>query len=700
MLITSQQQDDFARDGYLLLKGVFSAAEIARYRELGATFPTQLSYTRYCYQIPELADWWADERLLGIARKLLGLPVVYFFGGHFQRYVFPPGQPIHGRHMHHDAKGSPENPFNRVNAPVADYPVIRMIVYLQDTKNQSGGLKIVPGSHRIDVSSFEHSPQPYNVPAEPGDLVVFTHRIIHSPFALRLRRDPLKALTAIEEDTLWSKDPDAFLPTPSVREALFIDYAAIAESADLFIKNRALVESAVMTDLASYLIEDGFLQRHEGHEVQFRIDRAIHETVTAIRSHVVDGQVGPKALPHLKRLPLLCRAHWESSEHYPLFEMDVPDDSLETARLLFNDIEFRRNRYLAMRKETRSDPHMVGLSPATLEAMRRQAKTGTEQPPAQPASQPPATPAYNPKNWKHFHPTRRLSFPTRKIVKPGTRIFTMGSCFAMELRRALGGRGFKMYPDYAAVPYDRSVQVFDKIPERETLAHYDTFSMRQEFEAALGGWADRPSGFWPVTNAPANKILGGEEVYQDPYRKLVYAKTRPLLETLADRVTAAIRDGIERSDVIVLTLGLTEVWRHKLTGRYLCRPPGTGLGGGIGLAEFRQSTFLENYQNMRALLDLLFARYPEKEVVISVSPVALEATYSQFDVGTANNESKAILRAVAAQICREYDRIMYFPSYEMATLLKLQVYEDDGRHVLRSFADYVIGEFLSAVSTS
>ena len=52
---------------------------------------------------------------------------------------------------------------------------------------------------------------------------------------------------------------------------------------------------------------------------------------------------------------------------------------------------------------------------------------------------------------------------------------------------------------------------------------------------------------------------------------------------------------------------------------------------------------------VKAALDLLFSRYPEKNVVLTVSPVPLAMTYASTDIGTANMESKSILRAVAVR---------------------------------------------------
>jgi hypothetical protein len=47
-------------------------------------------------------------------------------------------------------------------------------------------------------------------------------------------------------------------------------------------------------------------------------------------------------------------------------------------------------------------------------------------------------------------------------------------------------------------------------------------------------------------------------------------------------------------------------------------------------------------------------RFPERKVIITVSPVALSRTFSDSDVITANTESKSILRAVAGALSRAF----------------------------------------------
>ncbi len=301
--------------------------------------------------------------------------------------------------------------------------------------------------------------------------------------------------------------------------------------------------------------------------------------------------------------------------------------------------------------------------------------------------------------WENFHASPSLSVTPRKVLDSGRPVFTMGSCFAGELRKALARTGFTVYPDYTSVPFDQSRTILDMLPSRDFIAHYDTFVIRQEFESAFGLWPDRDAGIWEVKDRKVNRRLDSDVVYQEPSRKLSYSTNRAELLDLMNGVNEAIRVGIEQSNPIVITLGLTEVWRHKTTKRFICRPPGSGYGGGEGLATFCHSTFQENYENVRAILDLLFSKYPDKQVVLTVSPVPLAMTFSTTDVATANAESKSILRAVAGQICREYSaNVMYFPSYEMATALPGAVYQKDGRHVLPEFADRVIQAFLQVCS--
>jgi len=198
------------------------------------------------------------------------------------------------------------------------------------------------------------------------------------------------------------------------------------------------------------------------------------------------------------------------------------------------------------------------------------------------------------RDWGDFHKEPAIYAEPRKILEPGDAVFTIGSCFALEVRKAVAERGFKTYPDYVGIGLKPETEMFDAIPLRDMTAHYDTFTMCQEFKAAFDVWTDREAGYWKISGARANDLMKSPELYQDPYRKSTFSVSHDQLAGLSKRVTKAIREGLDRAKVVVITLGLTEVWQHNTSGRYICRPPGAGNGGGKGLATFKASKFQEN----------------------------------------------------------------------------------------------------------
>jgi hypothetical protein len=156
---------------------------------------------------------------------------------------------------------------------------------------------------------------------------------------------------------------------PSVRETYFIDYAAVDELSDIFLTNRALVQSSPSGTLASYLIEGEFLNRHADSPVLFRVDRAIVDTVKAIRHHTNEDQLTAEAIPHLRRLPRLCQAYWQCSPYYALLESEAEDESLDTAIRLFREIEVNIDKLLSTIPTTTRDPHMRALTAEEMEAL-------------------------------------------------------------------------------------------------------------------------------------------------------------------------------------------------------------------------------------------------------------------------------------------------------------------------------------------
>ncbi len=54
---------------------------------------------------------------------------------------------------------------------------------------------------------------------------------------------------------------------------------------------------------------------------------------------------------------------------------------------------------------------------------------------------------------------------------------------------------------------------------------------------------------------------------------------------------------------------------------------------------------------------------------MTVSPVALAATFGEEDIVVTNMESKCLLRAAIGQVTREFEDVIYFPAFELVTSL-------------------------------
>jgi hypothetical protein len=344
-VLSAGQIRDYREHGFLLIKGVFSAEEVHAFQ--AAMDEGGASAVIPCFRSPRLHRLWADPRLTGVAGQLLG-DMAFFEGQAIARQSpMKPGETVLGRHLHHDAKGTPGNIFNRLHAPQTEpYPVLRFGIYPHDYARQSGGLKVVPGSHLTDSSAGAPIGQCYNVPSEPGDLVVFCLKTLHSPYALRFKDNPERAISTEEEDQVVAQRPELFLDAPARRSSIFLNYGTTAEFSDLSMKNRALKTYNVYAGYASYLVDGP----DRSGSIPVRVDEALVETAATAAS----GDKAARA-----RLPKICALHFETSAHYPLWDSEIPERSEEILEVLIP----RLQKYMHDAETMTRDHHMNAFSP-------------------------------------------------------------------------------------------------------------------------------------------------------------------------------------------------------------------------------------------------------------------------------------------------------------------------------------------------
>ena len=289
------------------------------------------------------------------------------------------------------------------------------------------------------------------------------------------------------------------------------------------------------------------------------------------------------------------------------------------------------------------------------------------------------------------------------------KIFTMGSCFALEIRRQFAELGYDTYPRYYDIKFDPSQAMISKLPELDDISHFSVASILQEFENIVGpGPVLSKDYFFDLTQDDSvtrqirlflrtvRRTLRGkpqptfEAKWQDPFRKHVFAKDVGTLESISNAITEKIRAGAENADVFIFTLGMTEIWLEKKSRFVVCN----SYGGRVDeqLCEFKDLSLADTIEATTRLVSNVQTINPKSDIVLTVSPIPLQRTAKNESVVTANALSKAKQRAAVAEVCSQFDNVFYFPSFELSQ--DEDFFEADGRHVTPSKVNYIVDNFL------
>jgi hypothetical protein len=252
----------------------------------------------------------------------------------------------------------------------------------------------------------------------------------------------------------------------------------------------------------------------------------------------------------------------------------------------------------------------------------------------------------------------RYPLPGIACLKIGrsTLIASMGSCFAREIKDVLIRRGYAYLAEEADHPAAKHASA---AWERA----YNLFSLRQVFEYTFEHWS--PQLRW--WHSPISGVI------QDPYRRIIIYDSVEEAETDFANHRRCSRRVLERAEVLILTLGMTEIWEDRLDGSVICLPSGPYVneGGDMSRYRFRVSRYQENLEALDRIHAIMRVHNPDCKLLITVSPVQLWATFRQdADVITASGNSKATLRAVADEFADRHDNVFYFPAFEMATIYR------------------------------
>jgi hypothetical protein len=264
------------------------------------------------------------------------------------------------------------------------------------------------------------------------------------------------------------------------------------------------------------------------------------------------------------------------------------------------------------------------------------------------------------------------------------KIFAIGSCFARGVENALIDQ--KMDVLSKAAEFDSFPILNDELALGFT-NKYNTFSIYDELRWALD----------PAAEFPRQSLVDlGSGIFYDPH-------TNPALqlagldETMHRRgIIQMVTHRILQCRVVIITLGLVEVWRDNVANVFINQLIPSMHSTYPQRYDLHVTNFVENLSNLERIHALLSQfGHQDVQIVVTVSPVPLQATFSGEDVVVANTYSKSLLRAVAQEWAAAHKNVHYFPSYEIVQNSDRRLtWEEDMRHVKGKVVQHIMSLFL------
>ncbi len=246
-------------------------------------------------------------------------------------------------------------------------------------------------------------------------------------------------------------------------------------------------------------------------------------------------------------------------------------------------------------------------------------------------------------------------------ITPNSAFATYGSCFAQHISRALLARDGNWVNEEPA-PGDASEALAKRY-------NYNVFSSRTAniyTAKQLFTWLNLAENEDKIQDI---EIWENDGRFRDSLRPMIEPNgfgSEDEARLSLQSTVRAFRRTVQKSDVFVFTMGLTEGWENSQTGQVYAMCPGTNAGTyDPNLHVFKNYTFQQNDRALARALNALRRINPKIRVLLTVSPVPLTATASGQHVLLATQYSKSVLRALAGQVASQVPYVDYFPSYEL-----------------------------------
>lgn len=276
-------------------------------------------------------------------------------------------------------------------------------------------------------------------------------------------------------------------------------------------------------------------------------------------------------------------------------------------------------------------------------------------------------------------------------ITPAQAVVTAGSCFAQHIARYLKQAGFNFLvtePGHPMLEHGIADAFNYGVFSARFGNIYTSRQLEQLWRRAYGGFEPHDSAW----ERPDGRLV-------DPFRPTIQPggfRTRQELEADRRQHLAAVRRAFEQLEVLVFTLGLTECWMRSSDGAVF--PVAPGVAGGVFAPERYVLLNLDVNDvvaDMTRFIVSLRERNAAARVILTVSPVPLNATALDRHVLVSTTYSKAVLRVAAEMLATSIADVHYFPAYEIVTgnFSRGSYFSDDLRSVTESGVEHVMSLF-------
>lgn len=257
------------------------------------------------------------------------------------------------------------------------------------------------------------------------------------------------------------------------------------------------------------------------------------------------------------------------------------------------------------------------------------------------------------------------SLPKRPVFQRDSKVLTIGSCFAQNIRKRLQQTG------------------------------------------RLAAVADMPDGM-NSTLAVRSYLNWCYTANDDNLTEAYFRNKEKINKFIFSGDNETAKNVLEYSDGIIITYGVSSVWKDVTTGKYFWH--------GVPAHEFVEGRHVSvqtdtawNVNNIKETIALIRRHKPAAPVILTLSPVPLAATFSEKSIWEADCASKSVLRAAIEEVLAEKPGdVYYWPSFEIirwiGAHLNYSFYSHvgdeetkghaDNRHVRDKTVHYIVDAFI------